>query len=120
MANASPYFDGVVQIPLSQFSSENPEGRYEIKISSMAEFLRNAECPLEGHVRSKTRDKILRGLKCTPSEWRDMATTPGPVNDELRQELCCIAESASISSARRTLGDNFLCTIRLHCIPPGA
>ncbi|KAL6695124.1 hypothetical protein J3F84DRAFT_399973 [Trichoderma pleuroticola] len=116
MADASLYFDGVVQIPLSHFSSENPEGRYEIKISSMAEFLQNSGCTLEGHCRSKTRDKILRGLKCTPDEWRDMA--PSPLSDELRQEVCCIAESASISSARRRLGDGFLCTIRLHCIPP--
>lgn len=116
MMDASLYFDGELQVPLSQFSSDNPESRYEIKIPNMAELLQSSECALEGYCRSKTRDKILRGLNCTPDEWGSME--PGPLNAQLCQELCFIAESALISSARTTFGDDFICTVRLHCTPP--
>lgn len=111
----SMYQEGFILVHLWELKPDNLECHADVQ-TSLVDSLRQSGHVISGRVTSECRDNILRHLNYSPKQFHATLDSASPPSIEGHQ-IFCAASSADLKAARRTLGPDFICNVRLYCIP---
>lgn len=105
--------EGVIRVQLSQLISDDLDPYGMRRETDLTQLLQDPRCTIEGRITSRTREKILGTLKWSASQLLHSQEAPFVPS----ATVYCSATSNVIRTAIHIHGDNYVCRVRLHCIP---
>jgi hypothetical protein len=124
MVSLTNYLDGVVRVPLRLLTSD---GFAECPASFSAsaavlefnEFLNNKRVPITGIVTPEVMHTMLRAMGITLTRFRQTLQPNQEPIDCSSIQIGCLVGGQCLAKAKEILGDEFICTVRIYCLPEG-
>lgn len=110
------FLDGTARVPLSSLRSEHLDVDPTTVLVNIIEHLRDPNHIISVRIAPDTRDDILRDLVYTPEQL--YATIESRANTVIKEHpVYYAATDADLESAKVALGRDYLCNVRLYCVP---
>jgi hypothetical protein len=118
MNHVHDYHVARVRVPVSMLRGEGHQPPPISSTSDLRQYFHNHKTPVFGIVDPRVLDDILDDLCVSMDELRDTLgrSRPLPV---VRRQIACLLSEDDLARAQDILTTEFVCTVDLHCIPPG-